>query len=98
VDKIIESTERLKAGLIWVAIFGRSGVGKSSVVNSLVGKDVAEIIDYDRVTVVEQYREAPWLIIDVPGIMGEEVNEALVRTHPHLYGGRRTVRRGDKTL
>ncbi|NTW21086.1 MAG: Hsp70 family protein, partial [Nostocales cyanobacterium W4_Combined_metabat2_030] len=71
-----ELLERLKTGLVWVALFGKTSVGKSAIANCLIGQDVAEVgVQHDLTTIPTPYKKEPWNIVDVPGVMGEVVNE-----------------------
>jgi GTP-binding protein EngB required for normal cell division len=83
-NEINEILERLKTGLIWIALFGKTCVGKSAVGNALVGEDffgVNPLIDW---TKEAQWKEKrPWMIIDIPGFMGERpelASEAVQQT------------------
>jgi uncharacterized protein (DUF697 family)/GTP-binding protein EngB required for normal cell division len=71
-----ELLERLKTGLVWVALFGKTSVGKSAIANSLIEQDIAEVgVQHDLTTEPTPYRKEPWNIVDVPGVMGEVINE-----------------------
>jgi len=49
--EINELLERLKTGLIWVALFGKTSVGKSAIINSLMNTDIAEVgVEHDKTT------------------------------------------------
>lgn len=91
VDEIIELIERLKTGLIWLAVFGKTSVGKSAVVNALLGEDVAIVgIEHDLTREATPYRKEPWMIVDVPGILGKEVNAKIAleearKAHGHIF-------------
>jgi GTPase Era involved in 16S rRNA processing/uncharacterized protein (DUF697 family) len=91
--------ERLKDGKIWLAVVGRTCVGKSSVINSILGEDKAEVDEtqdttaFDRQTLKPNTYEVegkPWIIIDLPGIMGKlayeefALNEAK-KAHGHVF-------------
>jgi len=73
--------ERLKTGRVWLAIFGKASVGKSSVVNALMGADIAKTgVEYDVTTEVKPYElgssdDSPYTIVDVPGVMGNPALE-----------------------
>lgn len=73
--------ERLKTGRVWLAIFGKASVGKSSVVNALMGADIADVgVEYDVTTAVKAYElgsadDSPYTIVDVPGVMGNPALE-----------------------
>jgi ribosome biogenesis GTPase A len=91
VAEIHELIDRLKTGLIWIALFGKTTVGKSAIANSLIGEDLAETgVEHDLTTKPEPYVKEPWMIVDVPGIMGEEVNEKIAldeagKAHGHIF-------------
>lgn len=71
-----EILERIKSGLIWIALFGKTTVGKSAVTNSLIGYNVAKVgVEHDLTTTPAPFRKDPWMIVDVPGFMGDKVNE-----------------------
>lgn len=86
-----EVLERLKTGLIWVALFGKTCVGKSAIANSLIGETIAEVgIQNDLTIVPTPYEKKPWMIVDVPGVMGEEINEQIAieeakKSHGHIF-------------
>ncbi|MEH2065351.1 MAG: GTPase [Nostoc sp.] len=89
--EINELLERLKTGLIWVALFGKTSVGKSAIINSLMNTDIAEVgVEHDKTTIPTPYTKEPWNIVDVPGVMGEAVNEELAveeakKAHGHIF-------------
>ncbi|MGB3760657.1 MAG: GTPase [Rivularia sp. (in: cyanobacteria)] len=89
--EINELLERLKTGLVWVALFGKTSVGKSAIINSLMNADVAEVgVEHDKTTTPTPYKKEPWNIVDVPGVMGEAVNEKLAieeakKAHGHIF-------------
>lgn len=91
VNEIIELIERLKTGLIWLALFGRTTVGKSAVVNAILEEDLAKVgVEHDLTDKATPYRKEPWMIVDVPGIMGEEINEIIAleearKAHGHIF-------------
>jgi GTP-binding protein EngB required for normal cell division/uncharacterized protein (DUF697 family) len=69
IDQILEI---LKGGLVHVALFGKTSVGKSAIVNSLMGADMAKVgVEMDLSRNAVSYRKDPWLIIDMPGILGQ---------------------------
>jgi hypothetical protein len=90
-QQLDELLERLKTGLVWVALFGKTSVGKSAIANSLMGADVALVgIEHDLTTAPTPYEKAPWMLVDVPGIMGDEVNEQVAiaeakKAHGHIF-------------
>ncbi len=68
-----ELLERLKSGLVHVALFGKTSVGKSAIANSLLGCDMAKVgVEMDKTKVVAHYRRDPWMLADMPGVMGQE--------------------------
>jgi ribosome biogenesis GTPase A len=76
--QIDEVLERLKSGYVYVAFFGKTSVGKSAIVNALLGDDVAKVgIEIDLTSEVHEFRHEPWIIVDVPGVMGREELEKL---------------------
>jgi len=75
-QELNELLERIKTGLVWVALFGKTSVGKSAIANSLIGEDIAKVgVQHDLTTTPTPYKKEPWYIVDVPGVMGEVVNE-----------------------
>ncbi|MBO0932013.1 GTPase domain-containing protein [Fibrella aquatilis] len=91
VDEIIELIERLKTGLIWIALFGRTSVGKSAIANSIIGEDIHQVgVEHDLTDRATPYRKEPWMIVDVPGILGKKVNaetalEEARKAHGHIF-------------
>lgn len=66
----IEETTNEK---IRVALLGRSGAGKSSLINALVGKDIAEVgIHTNTTTQMEFYEWNHIVLVDLPGFDTEE--------------------------
>jgi GTP-binding protein EngB required for normal cell division len=90
-QQLNELMERLKSGLIWIALFGKTSVGKSAIANSLMGADVAEVgIEHDVTGKPHSYEKSPWVLVDVPGILGKEVNEEVAvaeakKAHGHIF-------------
>jgi GTP-binding protein EngB required for normal cell division/uncharacterized protein (DUF697 family) len=82
--------ERLETGLIWVALFGMASVGKSSVINSLVGKDVAAVgVEMGTTKMAGYHKRYPWQLVDVPGILDGKVMEDIAineakKAHGHI--------------
>jgi len=89
--QIDELLERIGSGLIWVSLFGKTAVGKSAIANALIGEDLAEVgVQHDLTTVPTPYKKPPWMIVDVPGVMGKEVNEKTAieeakKSHGHIF-------------
>jgi len=76
--KIKEEITRIRTYVPKVAIFGDTGVGKSSLCNALFGKDIAKISDVEACTrepqevlIQNQNGNAGIILIDVPGV-GED--------------------------
>ncbi len=89
--QVDELLRRLQTGLVWVTLFGKTSVGKSSVANSLIGEDIAEVgIQHDLTVSANTYEKSPWMLVDVPGILGQTVNETLAveeakKAHGHIF-------------
>lgn len=89
--EINELLERLKTGLIWICLFGKTSVGKSAIINSLINDDVAEVgAEHDKTTVPKAYKKEPWNIVDVPGTLGNEIYEKSAmeeaqKAHGHIF-------------
>lgn len=90
-QQLNELLERLKSGLIWIALFGKTSVGKSAIANSLINTDIAEVgVEHDVTGAPQSYEKSPWMIVDVPGIMGKKVNEEVAiaeakKAHGHIF-------------
>lgn len=72
--------ERLKSGMVWIAFFGKTSAGKSSVINSLLGEDLAEVDPRHGTTkrqIVYPYQKHRWMLVDVPGILDGGVHEQI---------------------
>lgn len=86
-----ELLERLETGLVWLCFFGKTSVGKSAIANSLIGEDLAEVgIQHDLTTKEGYYEKPPWMLVDVPGILGKEVNKEVAleeakKAHGHIF-------------
>jgi len=87
-DKLLEAIE---TGLVHLVVFGKTSVGKSAVINSILEKDEAEVgIQHDVTTIAIPYKRKPWKLIDLPGIMGspdferDAIREAR-SAHGHIF-------------
>lgn len=91
-----ELIERLKTGKVWLAFFGRASVGKSSVINSLLGADIAKMgpeydvtpdpLPYD----MSESTDNPYMLVDVPGVMSNPGYEQMAiveatKAHGHVF-------------
>ena len=71
-NEVNEILERLKTGLVWLSLFGKTSVGKSAIVNSLMNADIAEVsVEHDKTIKPIGYEKEPWKIVDVPETMGD---------------------------
>jgi GTP-binding protein EngB required for normal cell division/uncharacterized protein (DUF697 family) len=86
-----ELLSRVKTGYVWLALFGKTSVGKSAIANSLIGADVAKTgVEHDLTASPHPYEKDRWKIVDVPGILGQEINEQVAlaeanKAHGHIF-------------
>lgn len=68
-----EILDRLKTGLVWISLFGKTSVGKSALANAVIESDMAKVgTEKDLTSTVSHFRRDPWMIADMPGVMGRE--------------------------
>lgn len=73
-----EMLERIKTGLVWIALFGTVSVGKSAIGNSILGEDRFKVgVEHDVTLEPEAIQKGSWMLVDVPGILGKEINERI---------------------
>lgn len=84
-DDLDELLRRLQEGLIHLALFGITSSGKSSIINSLIGEDVAKTgVAYGTTTEKAEYTlKKPWCLVDVPGILDNKVNDKIALEEAH---------------
>ncbi|MGA9769886.1 MAG: GTPase [Blastocatellia bacterium] len=90
-DQLIDLLERLETGKIFLALFGKTCVGKSAIINSLLGQDIAIVgLKKDLTSRVTPYEKDAWMLSDMPGIMGKSEFEAMAleeakKSHGHIF-------------
>ncbi|MEZ4870389.1 MAG: GTPase [Caldilineaceae bacterium] len=68
VAEIRQKLEEANSTKVSVALLGRTGVGKSSLINALVGQEVATVsIQTDTTTAPEEYEWNHLIFVDLPG-------------------------------
>jgi|GEM_PF-1057483 len=90
-DELNDILERLKTGVVWIALFGKTSVGKSSIANALIGDDIAPVdVKHGTTISASAYQKDQWMLVDVPGTMNNDdetliaVNEAK-RAHGLIF-------------
>jgi hypothetical protein len=84
-DVVEELIRRIQTGYVWITLFGKVGVGKSSVGNSLAGDDAFEVAPTHDTTTTAQFRplerrkSSKYMLVDVPGGLGNRANEQTAR-------------------
>ena len=77
-DDLNELLDRLKSGKVWLALVGKTNVGKSSVINALLGNLKATVsVLKDSTTDAIPYESENYVFVDLPGIMGQPSLEKL---------------------
>lgn len=96
-QQLDDLVERLETGYIYLAVFGRGSVGKSSLVNSILGLDPGhpEAAPMHPVigTTVDEYEYrwgGRWVLCDTPGTLSDPVHEqialeAAARAHGIIF-------------
>lgn len=92
-----ELLDRLETGYIYLAVFGKGSVGKSSLVNSILGlaADHPQAAPMHPVvgTTTEEYEYrwgGKWVLCDTPGTLSDPLHEAIAieaagRAHGHIF-------------
>lgn len=92
-----ELIDRLETGYIYLAVFGKGSVGKSSLVNSILGldpghPDAAPMHPVIGTTADEfEYRwGGKWVLCDTPGTLSNPIHEQIAmeaasRAHGHIF-------------
>ncbi|WP_374791102.1 GTPase [Aerosakkonema funiforme] len=66
-QELNELLGKLKTGLVYIALFGKTGVGKSSIINSLIGADVIDLrVENDVIKIQIQYKKELWFLYETP--------------------------------
>ncbi|NUQ01895.1 MAG: DUF697 domain-containing protein [Armatimonadetes bacterium] len=96
-SQLDELVERLRTGYIYLAVFGKGSVGKSSLVNALLGLDAdqpgAAPMHPVVGTTTEEYEYrwgGKWVLCDTPGTLSSPVHERIAmeaagRAHGHIF-------------
>jgi len=90
-SEIVDLLDRIKTGLVWVAIFGKTSSGKSAIANALLEADVAPVgVEHDLTNQVTTYQKEPWMLVDMPGTMGKSAFEQMAlaeakKAHAHIF-------------
>ena len=79
-SSILEKLKSAKDKKFVFLLIGRTGVGKSSTINSLMGKEIAQVGHYEPTTMKVKYYESEingidFTVIDTPGLC-DEIEEA----------------------
>ena len=68
IDAIKKELEKLNETQVKIALFGQPGSGKSSLINALIGEDVANVSEETDTTVTEDpYKWEDLILTDLPG-------------------------------
>ncbi len=73
-----------------IMVYGVYNAGKSTLINALIGKEVAEVDDVPKTAIVSEYKCNNYLILDTPGIDAplehEEITQAqLIKTDMIIF-------------
>lgn len=73
-----------------IMVYGVYNAGKSTLINALIGKEVAEVDDIPKTAIVSEYKCNNYLILDTPGIDAplehEEITQAqLIKTDMIIF-------------
>ena len=100
-DTVEELIRRIETGYVWIALYGKVGVGKSSIGNSLIGDDVFEVGPLHDTTnevhfrPLEQRKSGKFMLVDVPGVLGKGTNEQTAREEAQKAHGLILVLEGE---
>lgn len=82
--------EKRKESDATIMVYGVYNAGKSTLINALIGKEVAEVDDIPKTAIISEYKCNNYLILDTPGIDAplehEEITQAqLVKTDMIIF-------------
>jgi small GTP-binding protein len=81
VKEMRDDLEQLNATRVSVALFGQPGAGKSSLINQIVGKKVAEVgVETDKTVDQKEYVHNGLILVDLPGYGTQRFPKATYRT------------------
>ncbi|MBS61884.1 GTPase [Salinisphaera sp.] len=102
VQNIREKLNKQRASTVSIALFGQPGAGKSSLINKIVGRQVAEVgVETDKTTDAARYHHNGIDLIDLPGYGTRQFpQERLRRTlldHEHGFIPVRRLRKATRS-